>query len=386
MFSQRTSIDTSPNALFVHLTRARLENRALLDLTESNPTRAAIAYDHDEVLAALSDARSLRYDPAPCGTLSAREAIADDFAAQGIAVGPERIVVTSSTSEAYAFLFKLLADPGDEVLVPAPSYPLFEHLARLESVRAVPYRLAYDGAWTVDVDSVRAKATGRSRAILVVSPNNPTGSYVKRDEFVALAALGLPLISDEVFARYPLRPDASRAASVLEFASAPLVFSLGGLSKLALLPQMKIAWMALSGEPARVGAAMERLEIIGDTFLSVGTPAQNALPRWLACRHVAEGAVLGRIQRNLAAAREASVGSAVSVLDVEGGWYATLRVPKTRSEEEWALDLLDRDDVLVHPGHFFDFEEEAYLVVSLLAPEASFVEGMRRIVGRVAKA
>jgi hypothetical protein len=386
MFSRRASVDTSPNRLAIALARARANDVPLLDLTLSNPTRANIRYDEGAVLGALCDARALLYEPAPCGILSAREAVASDFGSYGVSVRSERIVLTSSTSEAYAFLFKLLADPGDEMLVPAPSYPLFEYLARLEGVRAVPYRLAYHGAWTIDVDCVRANVTDRTRAILVVHPNNPTGSYVKRDEFDALAALGLPLISDEVFARYPLRQDASRAACALATARAPLVFSLGGLSKLALLPQMKVAWIAVSGDDAHVAPAMDRLEVIGDTYLSVGTPAQNALPRWLACRAAAEGAVLRRVRHNLAVAHAATAGSAISVLDVEGGWYATLRLPRTQAEEHWALDLLEHDHVLVHPGHFFDFEDEAYLIVSLLTPEATFIEGTRRIVERVAQA
>jgi aspartate/methionine/tyrosine aminotransferase len=386
MFSRRASVDTTPNRLSIALGRARAQGLPLLDLTESNPTRADIPYDEDGVLAPLSDSRSLRYEPAPSGSLPAREAIAGDLESYGLSVDPGRIVLTSSTSEAYAFLFKLLADPGDELLVPAPSYPLFEYLARLESVRAVPYRLAYDGAWTIDIDSVRAHVSRRSRAILVVHPNNPTGSYVKRDEFGALASLGLPLISDEVFARYPLRDDASRAMSALESAGAPLVFALGGLSKLALLPQMKVAWIAVSGEAMRVGPALEHLEIIGDTFLSVGTPAQNALARWLGCRAVAEGAVVDRTRRNLDAVRAAAQGTAISVLDVEGGWYVTLRLPRTQPEEDWALDLLERDRVIIHPGHFFDFENEAYLVVSLLTRETTFQEGIRRIVERVADA
>jgi aspartate/methionine/tyrosine aminotransferase len=338
------------------------------------------------VLGPLSDPRSLGYEPAPRGTFPARAAVAADLAHQGLAADPENIVLTSSTSEAYGFLFKLLADPGDEVLVPAPSYPLFEYLARLEAVRAVPYRLSYDGAWYVDIDSVRESLTKRSRAILIVHPNNPTGSYVKRHELSALAGLGLPLISDEVFARYPLREDACRARSALDAAAAPLVFSLGGLSKLALLPQMKVAWIVVSGDQPRVAEALERLDIIGDTYLSVGTPAQIALPRWLAGRGPVEQAVLRRVLGNLAVLRAAAVGRALSALDVEGGWYVTLRLPRTQSEEQWALDLLEKDRVIVHPGHFFDFEDEAYLIVSLLTPEATFLEGVRRIVERVASA
>jgi alanine-synthesizing transaminase len=294
------------------------------------------------------------------------------------------VVLTASTSEAYAFLFKLLCDPGDEVLVPVPSYPLFEHLARLETVRAVPYRIAYDGAWHLDVSSVRSAVGPRTRAISVVTPNNPTGSYVKRDELAALAALGLPIVSDEVFAGYSLdpRPDPTRAASALE-AEGALVFALGGLSKLAALPQMKLAWIALGGDAGLVDPALARLEVIADAFLSVGAPVQHALPSLLASRGGVTSAIVARTRENLAFLRGALEGKAVSVLEVEGGWYATLRLPRTQAEEQWALSLLEQDGVYVHPGHFFDFESEAYLVASLLTPGPVFRDGIQRLVARV---
>ncbi|HEY8091453.1 MAG TPA: pyridoxal phosphate-dependent aminotransferase [Polyangiaceae bacterium] len=383
MFSGRSSFDLAPNALAQALVRARASSRPLLDLTESNPTRAGIPYPREAILEALARPEALRYEPVAFGLASAREAVARDLSAHGPAVEASRVVLTASTSEAYAFVFKLLCDPGDEVLVPVPSYPLFEHLARLEGVRAVPYRLAYDGVWHVDLDSVRAAATPRTRAIVGVSPNNPTGSYLKRDELAALAALGLPLVSDEVFARYPLREDPTRALSALEAGAAPLVFALGGLSKLAALPQMKLAWIAVGGAPAAVEGALGRLEVVADAFLSVGTPVQHAAPLLLASRTTAEDALRARARDNLAFARAATAGSAVSVLDVEGGWYAPLRLPRTRSEESWALSLLEEDAVHLHPGHFFDFPDEAYLVASLITPEDAFREGIRRTVARV---
>jgi len=383
MFSSRTSFDLSPNPLSVALARARAAGRPLLDLTESNPTRAQIPYDGEAIRAALAEAPFLRYEPAPFGVASAREAVARDLSTNGTPVDPSRIVLTASTSEAYAFLFKLLADPGDEILVPVPSYPLFEHLARLEAVRAVPYRLAYDGAWHADVDSARAAVTARTRAIIVVNPNNPTGSYLKKSELASLASLGLPLVSDEVFARFPLREDQTRCASALEQSSAPLVFALGGLSKLAGLPQMKVAWMAVGGEDGRVDSALARLEVVADAFLSVGTPVQLALPRLLASGRPTEEAIRLRTAANLAWLRAAVAGSPASVLDLEGGWYATLRLPATETEEAWVLALLEKDGVYVHPGHFFDFDREAYIVVSLLTPEATLVEGINRIVQRV---
>jgi aspartate/methionine/tyrosine aminotransferase len=383
VFSSRSSVDLSPNPLAVALARARAAGREVLDLTESNPTRAGLPYAREAILAALAQPAALVYEPAAFGIPPAREAVARELSAHGPAVDVSRVVLTASTSEAYAFLFKLLCDPGDEVLVPVPSYPLFEHLARLESVRAVPYRLAYDGVWHVDLASAREARTARTRAIVTVSPNNPTGSYLKREELAALAALGLPIVSDEVFAHYPLKDDPTRARSVLEAGGAPLVFALGGLSKLAALPQMKLAWTAVGGEPARVAEAMGRLEVIADAFLSLATPVQHAVGALLESRRVVEDAIRERTRANLAFVRSVVGGTPVSLLDVEGGWYATLRVPGTRGELEWAVALVEEDGVHMHPGHFFDFEREAYLVASLLTPEATFQEAVRLLVSRV---
>lgn len=381
-FSSRSDVDLTLNPLAAAL--AGFGDRPLLDLTLSNPTRASLPYDSDAILSALARPGALVYEPAPFGLASAREAVARDLSAHGPPVDPARVVLTASTSEAYAFLFKLLCDPGDEVLVPRPSYPLFEHLARLESVEAVPYRLAYDGAWHVDLPSVRAAISARTRAVVTVSPNNPTGSYLKSSELAEVAALGFPIVSDEVFARYPLRTDATRARSALE-ADGPLVFALGGLSKLAALPQAKLAWMAVGGEAARVDVALARLEVIADAFLSVAAPVQHGLPALLTSRAVTEHAIRDRTVRNLAWLASAVAGSAVSLLDAEGGWYATLRLPRTRDEQAWALAFLEQDGVHVHPGHFFDFDEEAYVVVSLLTPEATLREASERILARVAR-
>ena len=383
MFSSRSSMDLTPNRLALALARARALSHPLLDLTESNPTRASIPYDADAVLSALALPASLSYEPAPFGIASAREAVASALSANGRQVDPSHVVLTASTSEAYAFLFKLLADPGDEVLVPAPSYPLFEHLARFESVRPVSYRLAYDGAWHIDLASVRQAISERTRAIVIVNPNNPTGSYVKRGEIEALASLGLPIVSDEVFNGYPLREDASRVSSVLKHDAGVLFFSLGGLSKLAALPQMKLAWMAVAGRDADLQSALARLEVIADAFLSVGTPVQHALSQLLDCRATAAQAIARRTRANHARLHDVVRASAVSLLDVEGGWYATLRLPRTLTEEEWVMALLEQDGVYVHPGHFFDFVEEAYVVVSLLTPEDTLADGARRIVARV---
>jgi hypothetical protein len=366
MFSRRSRHATETNPL----TLALAEARGVLDLTVSNPTRAGIAYP-EEILAALSDPRALVYEAHPFGLPEAREAVARE-----VGCAADRVVLTASTSEAYAFLFKLLCDPGDEVLVPQPSYPLFDVLADLESVKLVPYRVAYDGQWHIDLPSL--KVGPRTRAILTVSPNNPTGSYLKKDELAALSKLGLPIISDEVFARYPLIDDPSRAQTVLE-GDAPLMFALGGLSKLAALPQMKVAWMIAGGREA--DAALARLEWICDAFLSVSAPVMRALPRLLVCG--ARDAIAARTRENLTALRAIVADSPTTLLHVEGGWYATLRLPATQSESDWALELVRDRGVLVHPGHFFDFHDEPLVVLSLLTPQADFVEGARRLLDHV---
>jgi aspartate/methionine/tyrosine aminotransferase len=390
MFSDRTAVARHPNPLAEALDRARRASRPVLDLTVSNPTRAGFPYPEDRILAALADPRSLTYTPAPFGLDETRRAVADVYAGSGLTVETSRIVLTASTSEAYAFLFKLLCDAGDEVLVPQPSYPLFDLLARFEHVRLVPYPLAYDGQWHVDQAAARRAVTTRTRAILVVSPNNPTGSYVKRAELEALAELGLPIVADEVFAPYVLPREGEtaaprrRAPSVLEAGAGDLVFALNGLSKLAALPQMKLAWIAIGGtSPRLVNEALGRLELIADAFLSVSSPVQVAASELLAARDVTTQAVQARLVANLHRVREAVAATAVTLLDVEGGWYATLRLPGTRTEQSWTLQLLEEDGVYVHPGYFFDFAGEAYIVISLLTTADVFAEGVRRIVARV---
>ncbi|WP_394822558.1 pyridoxal phosphate-dependent aminotransferase [Pendulispora albinea] len=385
-FSHRSSFDSRPNALTLALIEhARVYGNTLLDLTVSNPTEAGIPYDTSSILSALADPRALVYEPHAFGLSSAREAAAREVSElAGLPVDAADVMLTASTSEAYSFLLKLLCDSGDEVLVPQPSYPLFEHLAAFEAVRLVPYPLAYDGAWHIDFAALRRAIGPRTRAVLVVNPNNPTGSFLKRDELAALAGLGLPIVSDEVFASYVLEDDPARTRSVLE-TSETLVFALGGLSKLAALPQMKVAWTVVGGPRAQRREALARLELIADTFLSVGTPVQHALPTLLATRASAHDAIAQRTRANLEALRTAlaRAASPATLLRTEGGWYATLRLPRTRSEEAWVLDCLEKDHVYVHPGAFFEFSEEAFLVLSLLTPEANFAEGVRRILDRV---
>jgi alanine-synthesizing transaminase len=385
MFSARTGWPRSPNRLSAAVEAARRSGHGLLDLTETNPTRAGLRAPAD-VLALLADPAALAYDPDPFGRRAAREAVAADAARRGAEVDAERVLLTASTSEAYAFAFKLLCDPGDAVLVPRPSYPLFEYLAGLESVDVRPYPLRYDGAWHVDAGDVAAAATPRTRAIVVVSPNNPTGSFVKAEEGTALRALAaerdLALVSDEVFADFPLREDPRRAATLAGGGPA-LTLSLGGLSKAAGLPQLKLAWTILSGPAAAVAEARGRLEVVADTYLSVSTPVQHAAPALLSRLPELQAPIRERVRANLAKLQAAAAGTPATVLDVEGGWSAVLHVPATRSEDEWVLALAEQDRVLVHPGYFFDFAREAYLVVSLLPPRDTFAEATARLMRRV---
>jgi alanine-synthesizing transaminase len=382
MFSERTGWDLHPNRLAARLAAKRAAGTRIRDLTESNPTRAGLLCP-DDVLASLARAEARRYEPVPFGLPAARQAVAADFARRGYPVGPDRVVLSASTSEAYAYLFKLLCDPGDEVLVPRPGYPLFEFLASLESVRARPYPLAQDGEWHLDLAALRAALGPRTRAVVVVSPHNPTGTCLKRHERDALEALcaehALALVSDEVFADFSFRDDPQRAGSVARDGPA-LAFALGGLSKSCGLPQLKLAWTAVTGpEPLR-GQALARLEVVADTYLSVSTPVQVAAPELLSRREELQGPIRSRLCRNLGALRDAIGPSCpATLLEPEGGWSAVLRVPATCTEEERVARLLEERDVLVYPGYFFDFPQEAFLVLSLLAPEGDFVEGVARL-------
>ncbi len=382
-FSGRSAIFIGTNALTEALARARTEGRPLWNLSDSNPTSVGLTWPGPDLAALLGDTSSASYQPAPFGALETREALSAELARQGLRAPPERIMLTASTSEAYGFLFKLLCDVGDEVLVPTPSYPLFDVLSALEGVKLVPYPLAYDGEWHLDLAALRAARSARTRAILMVHPNNPTGSYLKRCELEQLAALGLPLISDEVFAEYPLRADDARATSVLEVADRALVFRLGGLSKSLVLPQLKLAWTVLAGPEALTREACERLDHIADAYLSVNTPVQRALPALLRRGAAVRARVQDRVAENLAALRQAVSGSAASVLDVEGGWYAILRLPAVQQDEAWALLFLERDDVLVQPGFFYDLDFATCVVLSLITEEHTFREGIERIVRRV---
>jgi alanine-synthesizing transaminase len=389
VFSRRLPTLT-PNRLGLALEALRRAGAPLIDLTETNPTRVGLSYPAS-LLAPLADPGGLTYRPDPCGLQTTREAIALDLLRHGIDVDPKRLILTASTSEAYAFLFKLLCDPGDEVLVPAPSYPLFEHLTRLDAVDAIAYPLDPHASWSLDVSAIAARVTARTRAILVVSPNNPTGTMLRRGELAALAALcrdrGLTLVGDEVFADYRLAPapvsEAQTPVSVLQQQTC-LACSLGGLSKSIGMPQLKLAWMAWAGPAPLVDEALERLELIGDTYLSVSTPVQLALPSLLADGQVVRAHLLERVLANLQALRRAlTAAPGCSLLAPDGGWSAVIRVPARASEEQTVLDLLEQHHVLVSPGYFYDFPFEAFIVVSLIAPPESFAVGIRRLIDTV---
>jgi alanine-synthesizing transaminase len=385
MFSDRVPRELAANRLTLAVAELRRSGRAVTDLTESNPTRAGFAYP-DDLLAALADPRALHYSPTPLGLPAARAAVSRDYARQGLDVPSDRIVLTASTSDAYSLLFKLLADAGDEVLVPRPSYPLFEPLTRLDLVATRPYDLDIDGGWTIDVDSVARSLTPRTRLLLVVSPNNPTGSFVRPDELDRLASLcaprGIAIVADEVFADYELEPGASARAARAATRRDVLTFALGGLSKSVGLPQVKLGWMAVGGPDALVRAAIERLEHVCDTYLSVATPVQVAAAALLERGAAVRQQIVQRVVANYATIRRAAAGApAVSLLPSDGGWYVVLRVPTLEPEEDLVLDLLAAEGVLVHPGYFFDFPRESFLVVSLLPPAAAFeaaVEGLLR--------
>lgn len=384
MFSSRLDWGLPPNRISALLDRKRRAGAEIFDLTESNPTHAGLDYPAAAILGGLADERAIEYKPLPAGSSEARAAVSAYYAARGEDVAPGRILLTASTSEAYGYVFKLLCDPGDEILVPRPSYPLFEFLAHLECVRVAQYPLAYQGGWRIDFDALAAAVTPRSRAIVLVNPNNPTGSFLKKDELPRLvelcAARGLAIVSDEVFSDYGFRPDADRVRSLAAVDEVP-TFCFSGLSKIAALPQMKLGWIVVGGPADARGRAYERLELIADTYLSVATPVQHAAARLLEAGAGVRAQISSRARDNLRSLREAVQGSALDILDVEGGWYATVRVPRTHTEEEWTLNLLEKANVLVQPGFFYDFETEAFLVLSLLTEPGVFHEGVRRLLG-----
>jgi alanine-synthesizing transaminase len=382
VFSRRIPEELSAN----RIASERAASPPRFDLTVSNPTACGIAYPAG-MLTPLADPAGLEYRPHPRGLTSAREAVAREYLRHAATVDPEHVLLTASTSEAYAYLFKLLADPGEAVLVPTPSYPLFEHLARVEGVQAVPYQLDPEAGWRLDTHAL-ARAPETVRAVVVVHPNNPTGSFVHPDDAGALSELALTrgwaVIVDEVFLDYPLDAPPGSAWSFAGNRSA-LTFTLGGLSKSVGLPQLKLAWVVTSGPHAAVAAALERLEFVADTFLSVATPVQLALPSLLREGAAVREKILTRCRENLAALRRATGDvPSVSIPPLGGGWSAMLRAPAVVGEEDLVLELLHEDRVAVYPGYFFDFPAEGTLVVSLLPEPDTFAEGVHRLLRRIA--
>ena len=389
MFSRRTDWPLAPNAFTRALEQVRASGKGILDLTVSNPTEAGVQLDPDIVLGALANPDAMRYEPQPRGLLEARKAVCRYYReSHDISdLDPERLVLTTSTSEAYSYVFRLLCNPGDEILVPKPSYPLFEFLADLSDVRLVPYPLIYDHGWQIDLDSLYKAATSQTRAVILVHPNNPTGSYVSMEERSALNTLcsshDLALIADEVFLDYAHdgRPRPSFVSN-----RDTLTFTLSGLSKISALPQMKLAWVVTSGPSPLVALAEARLEIIADTFLSMNAPVQLAASILLDQRKQVQPVLLDRVRLNLRELdRQLAATPSCTRLDVEGGWYAVVRVPALRSDEGLAIDLLRSEAVVVHPGHFYDFPNDGYLVLSLITEPGVFREGIKRLFRMIGK-
>ena len=388
-FARRTSWDLTTNRYTEALDAHRRAGGELLDLTASNPTTVGLKYQEEELLRALANRDALRYEPQPKGLLVAREAISGYYAERGSPINPDELLLTTSTSEAYSFVFRLLCDPEDAVLVPTPSYPLFDFLAQIQDVKLVPYELVYDHGWQIDFTSLtRALQRGDAhcRAVLVVHPNNPTGSYVKPQEAEQLnricAENGLAIVADEVFLDYSLSDQKPLTFSASD---AALTFALSGLSKISALPQMKVAWIAVSGPPALQSDALARLEVIADTYLSMNAPVQLAVPTMLEERRTIQSQLMQRIRTNLQELdSQLAQQKLCHRLDVEGGWYAILRVPVTGSDEDLAIALLREKGVLVQPGHFYDFAADGHLVVSLITPADTFRTGIMRLLEYVA--
>ncbi len=418
MFSERTNWRLTQNRFTQAVEEVRARGTNVLDLTASNPTRVGLQYDSAAILGALHSERVLDYDPQAKGLLTAREAVARYYHEQcgsaergavssgsnpgSSAVNPEKIVLTTSTSEGYSYVFRLLCNAGDELLVPKPSYPLFEFLADLQDVKLAPYPLIYDHGWQMDFHSMEKAVTSRTRGVVIVHPNNPTGSYVRPEELGPLNQFcrshGLALIVDEVFLDYRLDglenaaelrstgqpkaavPTYSRQCPSFAWNEDVLTFTLSGLSKISALPQMKVAWVLTSGPEDIANAAMARLEVIADTYLSMNAPIQWALPALLQQRGEIQTQLMARVMANLVELdRQLATQQSCQRLKIEGGWYAVLRVPVTRSDEELAIELVRGKSVLVHPGHFYDFEGDGYLVLSLITAENDFAEGIGRL-------
>jgi alanine-synthesizing transaminase len=401
MFAERTNWNLAPNRLSEALAAHLAAGKRLYDLSASNPTEVGFTVNAEALLQALQNPAALTYVPDPKGIVRARQAVAEYYADRGDEVSAEDVILTASTSEAYSFVFRTLCAPGDELLVPAPSYPLFGFLADIHDVRLAHYPLIYDHGWQIDFHALEGAITPRTRGIIVVNPNNPTGHYIKPEELATLNEIcnsrDLALIADEVFLDFAHETNGSRRdvfkaprpkngsekkPSSLSTNTGALTFTMSGLSKISGLPQMKAAWLVTSGPDPLKKQALERIEVIADTYLSMNAPIQLALPTFLDQRHSFQKQVLTRIKRNIGELdRQLILRKTCSRLEIEGGWYAIVRVPATRTDDELAVDLLTKKGIYVHPGHFYDFQKDGHLIVSLIMPEREFAEGCRQMLG-----
>lgn len=380
MFATRTQWNLNSNRLAKTLEEVRARGGELLDLTASNPTECGFQYDGASILKALITPAVLKYHPDPRGLQSARLAVQNYYEQRGQQVRLEDLILTTSTSEAYSFAFRLLCNPGEEVLVPTPSYPLFDFLAEIQDVKLVRYPLVYDHGWQIDFHSLEAAITPRTRGVIVVHPNNPTGHFTKAAEISKLnqvcTAHHLAIIADEVFLDFSLN---SEHAGSFTANQSVLTLTMSGLSKISGLPQMKFSWLAINGPVNKKTEALARLEIIADTFLSMNAAIQAAAPTLVAQRHGFQQQLTARVRGNLAELdKQLSEQKSCTRLEIEGGWYSVIRVPVMRSDEELALELLE-EGVYLHPGHFYDFPGEGYLVVSLITREREFAEGIEKL-------
>jgi alanine-synthesizing transaminase len=385
MFSKRFDYNIEENNLSKLLNEKKSAGVKILDLTESNPTNAGFDYNETGILSSIAKPESMRYVPNSKGLESAREAVSQYYREKSIAVDADNIFLTSSTSEAYSFIFKLLTDSNEEVLIPSPSYPLFSFIAEMESVNIKYYNLIYSDnkLWEIDFESINSQLTKNTKAIILVNPNNPTGNFVKLKEINLLLKIckenNIALICDEVFMDYILEAERNNTFSLAGINYA-LTFTLSGLSKICGLPQMKLSWIVISGPDKECEEAKAKMEIITDTYLSVGTPIQHAVSNLLIGKEFIQTQIKERISRNYEYIKSISAGgNYFKLFGTEGGWYSVLKIQKKINEETLAFELLDKKDVYIHPGYFFDLKEEGYIVVSLLTPEEKFKEGIKRI-------
>ena len=382
MFSKRTQWTTIPNRISLLVEQKRRRGETIIDLTESNPTICGFDYPEKEILSALSQESVMKYKPEPRGLLQAREALSAYYTSFGIYINPEQIVFTSSTREAYSFLFKLLCNVGDNVLIPRPSYPLLEFLSQINDIEPKQYRLIYDGEWHIDFESLKMNLTNRTKAILLVHPNNPTGSYITQKEFDEICNLAAEhqcaIIIDEVFLPYSINSDNPKQY-ILEIPDSVLTFSLNGISKLIGLPQLKLSWIIIQGNSQFRAEVLNRLDILTDTFLSVNTPVQFALPTLLKYAPDIQKQILSRIRSNYTSLLNCFAQSKGSILNTEGGWYGILKLPQKQSDEDLILEFLMKANILLFAGHLFELEQHSTVITSLLPPTNTLQEALREI-------